>query len=75
MTERNFGEIKIIKYKNNNEYNMEKVNMLFNATILIWSYIKKSNRVGLYFETYNIPKQFAKESRFNITLCAQSIYE
>ena len=52
---------------------MKKINMLFDASILTWAYLGGPSRSGLYFVSYNILKQFAKNSRFNITLCVNSM--
>jgi glycosyltransferase involved in cell wall biosynthesis len=52
---------------------MKKINMLFDATILTWAYLGGPIRSGLYFASYNILKQFAKDSRFNIALCVNSM--
>jgi glycosyltransferase involved in cell wall biosynthesis len=48
--------------------NIEKINMLYDATILVAGSKNEADRTGIFWVAYNILKMFSKDSRFNITL-------
>jgi len=45
-----------------------KINLLFDATILISNFKKDNHRSGVFFTAFNILKEFDKTQKFNITL-------
>jgi glycosyltransferase involved in cell wall biosynthesis len=47
---------------------MKKINMLYDATILLRGFLDKAIRTGIFFAAYNILKRFGKDDRFSITL-------
>jgi len=47
---------------------MNKINLLFDASILLSNFRKDSGRSGIYFTAYNLLEKFKDVQQFNITL-------
>ena len=48
-----------------------KINILYDATILAEGFLDKALRTGIFFAAYNILKRFSDDAQFNITLYVQ----
>jgi glycosyltransferase involved in cell wall biosynthesis len=54
---------------------MNRINLLYDATILTWGYLGGPCRAGIFFTAYNILEQFSTDSRFKITLYLSEMSE